>query len=45
MTQTAWILSADHPDGEWIHPDQSLTIDGESSIALEELFAEVDKML
>ncbi|MGI9072412.1 MAG: Uma2 family endonuclease [Bryobacteraceae bacterium] len=42
---TAWIMTPEHPESIWIHPDGSLTLDPDTVIALPELFAEVDKMV
>ncbi len=42
--RTAWVMTREHPDGIWIHPDGSLKAD-DTVISLPELFAEVDKMV
>jgi Uma2 family endonuclease len=43
--RTAWMMTAEHPDGIWIHPDGSLIADQDTVVALPEIFAEVDKMV
>jgi len=42
---TAWMMTAEHPEGIWIHPDGSLIADEDTVLGLPELFAEVDKMV
>ncbi len=43
--RTAWIMTAEHPDAIWIHPDGSLTAEQDTTVSLPELFAEVDTMV
>jgi Uma2 family endonuclease len=43
--RTAWMMTSEHPEGVWIHPDGSLVADQDTLVALPELFAEVDKMV
>lgn len=43
--RTAWIVTPDHRDGIWIHPDGALTAGEGTEISLSEIFAEVDKMV
>jgi Uma2 family endonuclease len=44
-TRTAWIVTAEHRDGIWIHPDGSLSAGDDTEIPLAEIFAEVDKLV
>jgi Uma2 family endonuclease len=44
-TRTAWIVTADHRDGIWIHADGVLSAGDGIGISLSELFAEVDKLV
>jgi Uma2 family endonuclease len=44
QTRTAWMLTREHPDGIWVHPDGNLVAD-QTEISLPEIFAEVDKMV
>jgi Uma2 family endonuclease len=44
-TRTAWIVTADHRDGVWIHPDGALTARDDTEIPLAEIFAEVDQLV
>ena len=41
--RTAWIMTRDHPDGIWVHPDDSLRAGEDLLVSLPELFSEVDK--
>ena len=43
--RTAWMMTPEHPEGIWIHPDGSLTAGEGMVISLPELFAELDKEL
>jgi Uma2 family endonuclease len=45
VARTAWTVTSEDPDGKWIHPNEALTVQPDTSIALSEIFAEVDKML
>ncbi|MGA8027106.1 MAG: Uma2 family endonuclease [Bryobacteraceae bacterium] len=42
--RTAWMMTREHPDGIWVHPDGSLKAK-DTEILLPELFAEVDAMV
>ncbi len=44
QSRTAWMMTREHPDGIWVHPDGNLVAD-DTEIALSEIFAEVDKMV
>ena len=44
-TRTAWIVTAEHRDGVWVHPDGALTAGEYTEIPLAEIFAEVDQMV
>ena len=44
-TRTAWIVTAEHRDGIWIHPDGALTAGDGTEIPLSEIFAEVDELV
>jgi Uma2 family endonuclease len=44
QARTAWIMTSEQPDGEWIHPDGNLVAEN-TEISLAEIFAEVDKMV
>jgi Uma2 family endonuclease len=43
-SRTAWMMTSEHPDGIWVHPDGNL-VAGNTEIPLSEIFAEVDKMV
>jgi Uma2 family endonuclease len=43
--RTAWMMTSEHPEGIWIHPDRSLIADEGVVLPLPELFTEVDKMV
>ncbi|MBV9302231.1 MAG: Uma2 family endonuclease [Acidobacteriaceae bacterium] len=43
--RTAWMMTHEHPDGIWIHPDGFLTADPDTTISLPELFEEVDNLV
>ncbi len=45
VERTAWMVTREHPNGIWIHPDGSLKAGQDTEIPLPELFAEVDKVL
>jgi Uma2 family endonuclease len=45
VERTAWMVTREHPNGIWIHPDGKLTAGQDTEISLTELFAEVDKVL
>ncbi|MBV9294830.1 MAG: Uma2 family endonuclease [Acidobacteriaceae bacterium] len=42
--RTAWVLTREHPEPTWIHPDSSLKIE-DIEISLPEVFGELDKMV
>ncbi len=42
-SRTAWMMTSEHPDGVWVHPDGKL-VAGDTGIALPAIFAEVDRM-
>ncbi len=42
--RTAWVMTREHPEPIWIHPDGSLEIE-DTEVSLPELFAEVDRMV
>lgn len=42
--RTAWLMTQEHPEPVWIHPDGSLRVE-DTELSLPELFAEVDGML
>jgi Uma2 family endonuclease len=43
-TRTAWMMTREHPEGIWVHPD-GILIAEDTKISLSQLFAEVDKMV
>jgi Uma2 family endonuclease len=43
--RTAWMMTPDHPNGIWVHPDESLKTDSGLVISLPEVFAEADKLI
>jgi Uma2 family endonuclease len=44
-TRTALIVTAEHRDGIWIHPDGALTAGDDTEIPLSEIFDEADKLV
>ena len=44
QTRTAWMMTHEHPDGVWVHPDGDL-LAKDTRIPLSEIFTEVDKMV
>jgi len=44
QSRTAWMMTREHPDGVWVHPDGDL-VAGDTRISLSEIFLEVDKMV
>jgi len=44
QSRTAWMMTREHPEGVWVHPDGNLLAE-DTGISLSELFAEVDKMV
>jgi len=45
QARTAWIVSAEFPQGVWIHPDGALTAGDDLRIELREIFEEVDRLV
>lgn len=45
VARTAWMLTHEHPDGVWIHPEDKLSASEATEIPLLELFAEVDRLI
>ncbi len=43
-SRTAWMMTQEHRDGVWVHPDGNLVAE-DTEISLSEVFAEVDKMV